>query len=319
MKAQPVNPELQREARGLMAYLAALEGKGILTGQHTQTREQEELRVIERETGRLPALCGFELLSCSGNIRREGASEACLEEVERNRETLPLAMEWGRRGGIVTFTWHWFSPVGGWDKSFYARNTDFDPDLALREGTEEHRAFVEDMDRMAERLRPFCDAHIPVLWRPFHEAEGDWFWWGRRGPETARALYRFMFRRYTSVHHLNNLIWVWNSPLPEGYVGDDFCDILSRDQYPPPHAHGAFRDKYDSLRTLTADKGLAIAETGILPDPAALEREQVPWLWFMTWSGRFVLTEEQNRFDALRKMYLHPYAVTLDRLPARFG
>ena len=320
MNTQPANPNLQPEARGLLNWLAETEGKGILTGQHTQTRGQEELRLIRRETGKLPAVCGFELLSYSPNIHMEGATEACRVEVENNRDTLPLAMEWGKRGGIVTFTWHWFSPLGGWDKSFYARNTDFDPALALREDTGERRAFLHDLDRMAELLTPFRDARIPVLWRPFHEAEGDWFWWGRRGPETARELYRFMFRRYTELHPLDNLIWVWNSPRPEGYVGDAYCDILSLDQYPPPHAHGAFRDKYDELKKLTpAPKGLALAETGIIPDPDALVREKAPWLWYMTWSGIFALTESHNSFDALRRLYDHPYAITLDRLPKSFG
>ena len=51
----PVNPNLQPEARRLLAYLAAIEGKAILTGQHPLTREQEELAVILRETGKLPA------------------------------------------------------------------------------------------------------------------------------------------------------------------------------------------------------------------------------------------------------------------------
>lgn len=320
MKTRPANPNLQPEARGLLAWLGGMEGKGILTGQHTQTRDQEELRVIERETGKLPAVCGFELLAYSPNIRPEDATEACLTEVENNRGTLPLAMEWGKRGGIVTFTWHWFSPAGGRDKSFYSRNTDFDPAQALTEDTPEHRAFLHDLDHMADLLRPFRDAHIPVLWRPFHEAEGDWFWWGRRGPGTARELFRFMFRRYTETHRLDNLIWVWNSPRPDGYVGDAYCDILSRDQYPPPHAHGAFRDRYDELRALTAgDKGLALAETGIIPDPEALVREKAPWLWYMTWSGVFCLTEAYNSFDALRKLYHHPCAVTLDKLPERFA
>ncbi|MBQ6175535.1 MAG: beta-mannosidase [Clostridia bacterium] len=318
MNTKPANPNLQPEARALLSWLGETEGKGILTGQHTQTRKQEELRLIERETGKLPAVCGFELLAYSPNIRLEGATEPCVTEVEYNRGTLPLAMEWGKRGGIVTFTWHWFSPLGGRDKSFYSRNTDFDPSLALEEGTQEHRAFVQDLDHMAQLLRPFCEEHIPVLWRPFHEAEGDWFWWGRKGTAVARDLYRFMFRHYTDVHHLDNLIWVWNSPRPDGYVGDGYCDILSRDQYPPPHAHGAFRDKLDELKSIAPAKGLAIAETGILPDPEALVREKAPWLWYMTWSGGFVLTEDHNGFDALRRLYSHPYAITLDRLP-HFG
>ena len=315
MITTPVNPHLQEEARRLLNYLAALEGKGILTGQHTQTRPREELALIERETGKLPAICGFELLAYSPNIHLEGATEPCITEVLNNQNTLELAMDWARQGGIVTFTWHWFSPLGGWDKSFYTRNTDFDPTLALKEGTEEHKAFLHDLDHMAALLQPFCDAHIPILWRPFHEAEGQWFWWGSKGLKTAAALYRFMFRRYTQYHHLDNLIWVWNSPRADVYVGDEYCDILSRDQYPPPHAHGAFREKYDELRAITPmEKGLAIAETGIIPDADALIQEKAAWLWYMTWSGGFALTEEHNSFDALRRLYHHDYAITLDKL-----
>ncbi|MBE5778255.1 MAG: beta-mannosidase [Clostridiales bacterium] len=313
----PVNPDLQPEARRLLQYLADIEGKAILTGQHTQTRSQEELALILRETGKQPAVCGFELLAYSPNIRLEDASEACITEVMNNRDTIRLAMDWGKNGGIVTFTWHWFSPLGGRDKSFYTENTDFDPELALLSGTPENTAFLHDLDHMAALLQPFCDAHIPVLWRPFHESEGGWFWWGRKGVGVARELYRFMFRHYTKHHHLNNLIWVWNNPRPEGYVGDEYCDIISRDQYPPAHAHGAFRDRYDELRTITAaNKGAAIAETGVIPDADALIKENAPWLWYMTWSGAFALTEEHNSFDALRRLYHHEYAITLDKLEA---
>lgn len=218
--------------------------------------------------------------------------------------------------GILTFTWHWFSPLGGHDKSFFTENTDFDAQAALREGTPEHAALLHDLDHMAGLLQPFCDAHIPILWRPFHEAEGGWFWWGAKGMETARELYRLMFRRYTQHRHLDNLVWVWNNPRPEGYVGDEYCDIISRDQYPPAHAHGAFRDRYDELKAITsADKGAAIAETGVIPDGDALAREQAAWLWYMTWSGDFALTEQHNSFDALRELYHHDYAITLDKLP----
>ncbi len=316
MNAAPCNPNLQKEARELLEFLAAIEGRAILTGQHTQTREQAELAVIERETGDLPAVCGFELLGYSPNINFGDATPECIEEVENNRGTLELARAWGERGGIITFTWHWFSPLGGRDKAFYSCNTEFDPERALDPTTAEHRAFVHDLDRMAELLRPFCDAHLPVLWRPFHESDGVWFWWGRKGNAAAVGLYKFMFRYYTEHHRLDNLIWVWNNPTPDGYPGDEFCDIVSLDQYPPAHAHGAFRDKYERLRAFAPHKGAAIAETGIIPDADALIAERVPWLWYMTWSFGFALTEDHNSFDALRRLYHHDYAITLGKLPA---
>ena len=46
------------------------------------------------------------------------------------------------------------------------------------------------MDVIAIELRKFENANIPVLWRPFHEADGDWFWWGAKGPVVATKLYK---------------------------------------------------------------------------------------------------------------------------------
>lgn len=320
MITKPVNPNAQKEVIKLLEYFNSIEGKAIITGQHTQTRKQEELQLIQKETGKLPALCGFELLSYSPNINLEGASEDCITEVQENQNTLELAMDWASKGGILTFTWHWFSPLGGSDKSFYTEHTSFDASLALKEGTEEHKAFVSDLDVMAGLLKPFCEKQIPILWRPFHECEGDWFWWGAKGLEVARELYRFMFKYYTQHHHLDNLIWVWNNPRLEGYVGDDYCDIITRDQYPEAHKHTSFKERYEELRIMTKqDKGFAIAETGIIPGPEALIQDKTPWLWYMTWSKGFCLTEEYNSFDALRNLYKSDYAITLDKLPRRTG
>ena len=315
MISEPCNKNAIKEVRNVLEYLTKLEGNGIITGQHTQTMEQEELAEIQKITGKLPALCGFELLAYSPNIRLETADEECIMEVEQNRGTLEKAWEWAQKGGLITFTWHWFSPIGGKDKSFYTENTDFDVTEAVKEGTTENIALCKDLDYMASLLQPFCDKHIPILWRPFHEAEGEWFWWGAKGPAAAKELYRFMYRYYTEKHHLDNLIWVWNSPVAEGYVGDEYCDIISRDIYPPAHAYGAFQDKYEELMQITeAQKGAALAETGIIPDADELMKTRTPWLWYMTWSKGFVLTEEFNERAALNRLYQHEYAVTLDKL-----
>jgi len=314
-KYSPCNPNTQAEARNVLDYLADLRGKGIILGQHTQTRTQEELEYIERITGKQPALCGFELLAYSPNINYKKSGEECLTEVEENKDTLETAWEWAERKGLITFTWHWFSPLYGEDKAFYQKNTPFDARLALKEGTKEREAFLSDMDAMALLLKPFCEKRVPILWRPFHEAEGNWFWWGSRGPETARSLYRQMYERYTHMHGLDNLIWVWNSPLSEGYVGDSYCDVISRDIYLPDHTHSDYRTQYDDLVKITAsDKITAIGESGPVPDLAMLSKTRVPWTWFMTWSkGR--CGENATSHDELRAVYNSDYGVTLDKLP----
>lgn len=316
MQTTPCDPKALPCVHALLQYLASIEGKAILTGQHTQTMAQEELHHIEAVTGKRPALLGFELLGYSPNIRRETADEACLKEVDENQGTLERAWEWAEAGGIITFTWHWFAPLGGRDKSFYMDNAGFDASRVLIEGTPEREAFFHDMDHMAELLRPFCEAKVPILWRPFHECDGNWFWWGAKGQDVARELFRLMYRHYTQHHQLNNLVWVWNNPKPEGYVGDEYCDIISRDFYPAPHAHSAFAEKWQELKRITPTaKGCAIAETGVIPDGDDLARTGTPWLWYMTWSHGFCLSEEHNTCDALRNLYHHPWAITLDKLP----
>ncbi|GMK39177.1 hypothetical protein PCCS19_22310 [Paenibacillus sp. CCS19] len=317
--AVPCNPNASDEVKAVLRYLNEISGRGIITGQHTQTNRQKELLYIEQVTGKLPALCGFELLSYSPNINKDNSSEECLLEIEENRNTLDRAWEWADRKGLITFTWHWFSPLGGWDKAFYSKNTTFDASRAVMEGTEEHQALIADMDHMAVILKPFCEKRIPILWRPFHEAEGDWFWWGHKGPEVAKQLYRIMYDRYTRVHALNNLIWVWNSPLVEGYVGDDVTDVISRDLYPAKHCHTDLKPEYEELVQITrAPKLAALGEIGVQPSMKQLSLTRIPWVWYMIWSNEFGASGEWTSEEELREAYQHEYAITLDRLPALY-
>ncbi len=312
----PCDPRTSKEARELLAFLGNIAGKGVLLGQHTQTRNPKELAYIREVTGKQPALCGFELLAYSGNINWDTCDEACLKELYENLGTLENALAWGRAGGIVTLTWHWYSPVGGRDKSFYSNNTDFDAEAALREGTGEHRAMCRDLDLMAVHLRRFAQEHIPVLWRPFHEADGNWFWWGVRGPEIAKRLYRFMHDYFTRVHGLHHLIWVWNSPKAEGYPGDDVVDVISRDMYPPQHEHTACAAQYRELTGITPLRRLCvIGEIGSQPSVAAIAEEDIPWCWYMTWSGDFGASERFTDNAQLIANYTDPHAITLENLP----
>ncbi|MCR5201724.1 MAG: glycoside hydrolase family 26 protein, partial [Lachnospiraceae bacterium] len=220
---KPVNINATKEAKELLDFLCETAGNKLITGQHTQTNPMEEIEYIKNVTGKEPLLRGFELLAYSPNINYDNADEPCLTEVYENRDTLKTALKWAKETkGIVTFSFHWFSPLGGHDKSFYAENTDFDPEKILIEGTEERKAFFSDMDVIAKELLKFKEENIPILWRPFHESDGTWFWWGRKGCEVAKELYILMFDYYTRVYNLNNLLWVWNCRLKEGYPGDDY-------------------------------------------------------------------------------------------------
>lgn len=313
----PVNSNAAEEVRNVINYLGEISGRKLITGQHTKTKAQLEIDHIRKVTGELPALCGFELLSYSPNIDFINSDEECLKEVRENMGTLETAMEWAEnRRGLLTFTWHWFSPVGGCHKSFYTDHTDFNPEQALISGTIENIALLSDMDSIAEQLKLFQEKNIPILWRPFHESEGNWFWWGSKSFEVSKQLYRLMYDRYTNYHKLDNLIWVWNSPEPSGYPGDDVVDIISRDLYPLKHTHTDFKKEYEELiRITTSDKLAALGENGPIPGVEMLSQTRVPWCWYMTWCEEFCIGEEWTTSEELKRMYEHEYAVTLDKLP----
>lgn len=308
------NPHATQKTKELLNYLSDIAGKHIITGQHTQTNPMEEISYIEEITGKQPKLRGFELLSYSPNINYDDADEPCLTEIYENRGTVDTALKWAKESnGIVTLSFHWFSPIGGHDKSFYAKNTDFDATRVLLENTLERKAFFHDMDVIAEQLKKFQAADIPVLWRPFHESYGDWFWWGAKGPEIARELYKMMFDYYTNIHRINNLLWVWNCPLKEGYPGDAYVDVISTDIYLSAYSATDYHEDYEKLiAETTKNKVAALAEVGYMPDIAILEKSHTPWAYYMTWSKEFCIGEQYNCIERVQKMYRSNYAVTLN-------
>ncbi len=308
---QTANKNAIPVAKKLLECLYEISGKKIITGQHTQTVPMEEINFIKSITGKEPKLRGFELLSYSPNINYAESDSECLIEVEENKNTVEQALKWASESsGILTFTFHWFSPLGGKGKSFYSKNTDFDAERILVKGTEERKKFFSDMDSIAEILKKF--SNVPILWRPFHESYGDWFWWGAKGPVVAGKLYELMFNYYTNVHKLNNLLWVWNSDVKEAYPGDDKVDVVSIDVYRPEYEPTDYSAEYFKLcEGSSKNKVCALAEVGYIPDVSILEKTHIPWAYYMTWSKEFCVGEKYNTKESLLKMYESPYAVTL--------
>ena len=311
---KPVNANASKEAKELLTCLYSVAGQKLISGQHTQTNPMEEIAYIEKQTGKKPKLQGFELLGYSPNVNYSDASKECITEVEENKGTVETALKWAKEtGGIVSFCFHWFSPIGGHDKSFYQKNTDFDARDILKPGSEAEKKFYSDLDVIAAELRKFEKENIPILWRPFHEADGDWFWWGARGHETGKRLYIKMFEYYVNVLHLNHLLWVWNSPAKEGYPGDEYVDVISRDVYVSPHTSTDYAKEYEELiNNTTKNKVAALGEVGILPDMEKWEKSRVPWAYFMTWSKEFCMTEEYNTKDELKRCYASSSLITLE-------
>ena len=289
------NPKASEEARAVYAYLSALEGRGILAGQQETPRGDgelgEEIAYIRSKTGREPALLGLDFLTYAGVTEK--------------------AKAWWKRDGLVTICWHWGAP--GFGPGFESSEKRIDIEEALRPGTPTNRILMADLERCADELQKLRDAHVPVLWRPLHEFNGNWFWWSKGGPESFKHLWVYMYDYFTNTRHLDNLIWVlgYTSKADAAwYPGDHYVDIAGADNY----ACGVQAGMYDAVQELTRGRlPLAYHECGPIPDPDFLASAGPEWVWFLTWHTKHI--REQNQPEELRRVYNHPYVITLDRLP----
>ena len=208
------------------------------------------------------------------------------------------ARHYWSEGSLVTLSFHQSRPNaanGGWGE-VQSRYPLEQLEALTTPGSELYGQWETEIDEIAGYLAQLRDAGVPVLWRPYHEMNGGWFWWGA-GPDDdeldARgALYRTlwinMYERYTNVHRLTNLLWVlsvvgpdgqWGAPLEPFYPGDSYVDVVGLDTYDPTLPQRA----YDAVTAIAGDKPVALSETGTLPDPDALGQPR--WVYYLTWGN----------------------------------
>ncbi len=316
-----VNPNATDEAKSLMSFLVDIYGKNILSGQqelcgsHNYEGAYKEFTYIKELTGEMPAVRGFDFMNYrAGGL---GWDDECAERV----------IDWyNEKGGIPTVCWHWFSPgdIGKTgDGSFYTEYTSFSISKALKPGTAENEALLADIDFMAQKLKQVQDAGVPILWRPLHEAEGGWFWWGAEGPEACVELYRLLYDKLTNEYKLNNLIWVWTSydydTSPAWYPGDDVVDIVGYDKYNAkdglPNGSAISSTFYNLVQLTGGKKLVAMTENDTIPRVQNLIDEKAGWLYFCPWYDWWIMSEQNNPSEWVKEMYQSDYCITLDELP----
>ncbi len=309
-----VTPGPTTEADSLYDFLAAIYGKVILSGQYTGPLEEDRIKNI---SGRTPVIGGFDMIDYSPSRVEHGATS---DDVER-------AIEWNAQGGIVTFCWHWNAPKDlidqpgkEWWRGFYTEATTFDLSKAMNDPlSEEYQLIIRDIDAIAAQLIRLKDAHVPVLWRPLHEAEGMWFWWGAKGPEPCKWLWKLLFERLVYHHGINNLIWTWTSSdkptALDWYPGDEYVDLIGADIYLPEGTRSSSFLTFDNLATIYGGrKIIALSENGPMPDPERMFVEGAAWSWFATWRGSFITDGKLNPPQYINEVYNHDYVITLDEI-----
>ncbi|MFA6401385.1 MAG: glycosyl hydrolase [Salinivirgaceae bacterium] len=315
---KPVNQNATKEATALLDFIYSIHGKQVLTGQHNYLGKMSVYTdSIFLLTGKYPAIWGCDY----------GFSDSThdIDNIKYRPLLVPEIVKQHERGSIITLTYHQASPLVGEPCQFVGgvqtKLTNEEWKELLTDGTKINTIWKEYMDRLAMELKTLQDKNIPVLFRPYHEMNGKWFWWGgHSGQEGFPALWKMLYHYYTDYHKLNNLLWVWSPDKPkhglkEYYPGDDYVDIVSCDIYPESNTNVVFRKEwYDEIKELAGKRPFAIGECATMPTLKEYETQN-GYAWFMLWSD---LGYKYNSLEELVQVFNSEKCLTADELP-RFG
>ncbi|CAG7618367.1 hypothetical protein PAESOLCIP111_02108 [Paenibacillus solanacearum] len=301
------------EALAVLDYVQSMSGKKILSGQSDErgaSNGQTTLAYVEKVTGKSPAILGLDVGMY--DARHSTAYFRKLNNVIKD------AKAYWDQNGIVSLQWHWSNPLLA-QASYENTKAPFNLEKALSPGTAEYKAIMQDLEVIAEALGKLQSARVPVLWRPLHEADGQWFWWGKGTPEQYKQLWIYIHNYLSKEKGLNNLIWIYSASLKLNdawYPGDAYVDIVGTDLYykndTPNDIYS--KAKYDGLVKLGGGRPVALTENGVIPDPQKLLDKGFLWSWFLTWHTTYL--KDNNTDDDLRRFYHHDLVITREELPS---
>ena len=314
---KPVTPRASPEAVALLKYIHDISGKHTLTGQHNYPNTLDaSTRKAAAAWGKTPAVFGQDFgFAAPGDKDAVAARPDIIAECKRQYAN----------GAVITLCWHAVRPTEDepvtFRESVQGKLTDAEWNELITPGTPLNRRWCDQVDVIAGYLKQLRDAHVPVLWRPYHEMNGDWFWWGgRRGERGTVALYHQLFERLAHYHRLNNLVWVWSVDRPstpqrqfaDFFPGRDYFDVAALDVY-----HSDFAPLYyRQLLRLAGGKPVALAEVGPPPALAMLEK-QPRWAWWMLWAE--MIDTKPAAVEAVRTLVNDPRSLSLDDPEYREG
>ena len=244
--------------------------KKVLCGQHAGDSQPQQnpfcaksgyakyVEELEHLTGKLVAIagCGYDALSPS------------VQPLSNLLEVNAVVKAHWNRGGLVEIGAAAHNPWTGGQANDHKLDGHRLSE-ALTPGTAANQRWMRQLDDFAAALADLQSAGVVVLWRPFHEFNGDWFWWGAASNgQDYIDLWRHMHDYLTKTKKLHNLIWVWSGsresgpwiqPLMKYYPGDAYVDIVGIDMYYDTLDPAAVK-AYQDLAKL--GKPFALAEYG---------------------------------------------------------
>ena len=318
-----VNKNSTANTKKLYSFLKDSYGKYVITGQQCDGGiNGNEFKAIKNLTGDYPALLGLDMMDYTPSRTALGASSSAVEK----------AIEFANKGGIVTFCWHWNAPTeylnstanspDGWWGGFYTQSSKFDIAKVMNGQDAKGKKLLDrDIKEIAKQLKRLEKAGVPVIWRPLHEASGGWFWWGAKGSDAYKKLWKYLYKELTNTYGCNNLIWVYNGQSADWYPGDEYVDIVGEDIYPGNHVYDPQVSRFrQAINYGSKTKITALTENGCIFDIDSAVSINALWSWFMTWGGEFTVngsnySEKYTEKSVIKKMYASKYSLTLGSLP----
>ena len=313
----PIDNQATKRTKSLLTNLHLIAERGFMFGHQDDQaygvgwKEEKGRSDVKESVGTFPAVHGWDVGS-----RLDKDSNLDQVRFDNMRKWVKKAY---KMGSINTFSWHLDNLTTGgnsWDKTPSVHD--------LLPGGSKHQAFVEQLDLLAEMFDSFNAGFdkIPIIFRPWHEHNGDWFWWGKGNvsEEEYIELFRFTVDYLKNEKELHHLLYAFSpdrsrlrlDTIPEqnylwGYPGDDYVDIIGIDNYGDVGRLGGLESAeqqaynfVESLKLITKiarDKGkvAALTETGlegvtqsdwftnIILNPVKQHRSEIAIAWVLVW------------------------------------
>ena len=265
--------------------------------------------------GKYPAVYGMDL----GGI--EVGWEANLDKNDFDNMRAS-AVAHHERGGVVTFSWHPRNPLTGgdaWDVSSK------EVVASILPGGEKHEFFMGWLSNAADFLGSIRTADgqtVPVVWRPWHEHTGSWFWWGQDlcTTEQYKALWQMTYDYMVKERGLDNLVWAYSpgaggiTPelFAERYPGDEIIDMVGFDCYQYSTDEVYIKEMKHALDVMSAfnegrGKIMAVTETGYEGIPNASWWTDVLYQAVKDYPVSYVLTWRNACDDHMQHHFYGPY------------
>lgn len=286
-KGKPIDTDATAETRALFRNLKKISKKHTLFGHQHATEYgrgwynaesavygETDRSDVKSVTGSHPAVIGVDFSGFSG--RPPEVIETSKENLRKN------VVDTYNRGGVTTIAWHFSNPVsrGGfnWVDSISLPAVKYI--IPGGEAHDKYKDILKGIGDWAHGIKGADGELVPVIFRPFHEFDGGWFWWGATHctPEEFKSLWRFTVSYLRDSLDVNNFLYAFSpdnkflteEKFLERYPGDEWVDMVGMDNYGDMGRNGrysldtaALKLKIVSDYAHKAGKLAAFTETGL--------------------------------------------------------